>query len=69
MKLRERREALGLTQEQVAKRAGLHQGAVSALERGAIPNPSIDRAKKVAEALDWTVDEFIAAVRETSEAA
>lgn len=69
MTLRERREALGLTQEAVAFRASIRQGAVSALERGAVSNPTIDTVEALARALDWTVRDVIAAVRETTEAA
>lgn len=69
MTLRERRDALGLTQEAVAAKAGLRQSAYSELERGINDNPTIATIQLLARALDWSEAKVIAAVRETAEAA
>jgi len=68
MTLRERREALTMTQEAVAEIAGLRQSVISALERGTIANPSIDTVEALAPALRLTIGECIAAIRETVQA-
>ena len=65
MTLAARRKALGLTQDDVAQRAPMPQSTVSALERGVIPNPGIDAIEGLARALDWTVQDVVAALRET----
>ncbi|WP_422743594.1 helix-turn-helix transcriptional regulator [Mycobacterium sp. WMMD1722] len=39
--LRARREAMGLTQEQAAAEARITRGALAALEKRALPNPSL----------------------------
>lgn len=69
MTLRERREALGLTQEAVAVKAELRQSVISALERGVIENPTIGTVESLAPALGLTVGECIAAIRESVQAA
>jgi transcriptional regulator with XRE-family HTH domain len=48
--VRARRTAAGLSQEELAERAGLHPTYVSMVERG-IRNPSLDVAARLAKAL------------------
>lgn len=48
--IRTERSALGISQEQLAERAGLHRTYVSDVERGA-RNPSIASVEKLAQAL------------------
>lgn len=69
MTLRERRESLGLTQEQMAVEAEMHQAEISAFERGMVPNPGINRLERLATAYQWSLTETIAALRETVEVA
>jgi len=56
--LRERREAAGISQEQLADRAGLHRTYVSLIERGK-RTASIEVVRRVASALDLTMTELI----------
>jgi predicted ATPase/DNA-binding XRE family transcriptional regulator len=55
--LRKLRDAAGLTQEELASRAGLTALAVSALERGARKRPYPHTVRALAEALDLSDDE------------
>src|SRR5919112_2760925 len=55
--LRKLRDAAGLTQEELASRAGLTAKAVSALERGARKRPYPHTVRALAEALDLSDDE------------
>jgi CheY-like chemotaxis protein len=48
------RSALGISQEELASRAGLHRTYVSDLERGA-RNPSLESVEKLAQALELSV--------------
>jgi transcriptional regulator with XRE-family HTH domain len=50
MAVRQRRMAAGLSQEQLAERAGLHPTYVSMVER-AVRNPTLDVSAGIAEAL------------------
>lgn len=65
MTLRQLRESAGLTQEQVAARAGLRQGAISHLELGRVANPTIGTLEDYARGLDQPIEVVIAALRET----
>lgn len=49
------RIALGLTQEELAKKAGIGQTDLSKLERGLTKNPSIETIQKVANALGFVL--------------
>lgn len=51
MALREMREQLGLTQVELAERAGIDQTTVSKLELGTMQNPSWPVVAKLARAL------------------
>lgn len=50
-KLRESREKLGLTQEQVAERSGVHATEVSRIEGGK-RDPKVSTLERLAEALE-----------------
>lgn len=56
---RMRREALGLTQTEVATRAGVSQVSISELELGKSTNPSWDLLSKVAAVLRVRPEELI----------
>jgi transcriptional regulator with XRE-family HTH domain len=49
--IRDLREALRLTQEELAKKVGVTQGYIGHLERGLKRNPSLPTLKKLARAL------------------
>lgn len=51
MTLKEARERLGLTQEQLAARAGTTQAAISYLENGQTKSPSMALASRLARVL------------------
>ncbi|WP_079480881.1 helix-turn-helix transcriptional regulator [Halobacillus salinus] len=51
------RKRLDLTQEQLAERVGLSRGYLSNVEKGN-HNPSLETAKKLAKALNKTLDEL-----------
>jgi CheY-like chemotaxis protein len=59
MAIRTQRTALGISQEELAYRAGLHRTYVSDLERGA-RNPSIESIEKLAGALQISVSKLFA---------
>ncbi len=50
-RLRTLREAKGLTQAEVAKRAGLHRVYITMLEAGTKGNPSLTTIQRLARAL------------------
>ena len=54
-KLKKRREALGLTQRQVAEKIGIAESAYQRYERGVV-EPSVSAAIKLAKALNTTVE-------------
>ena len=56
-RLRRLREAAGLTQEQLAERAGLAPWAVAALERGERRHPYPHTLRALADALDLSAEE------------
>ena len=56
--LRERREAVGISQEQLADRAGLHRTYISLIERGK-RTASIEVVRKVSTALGLTMTDLI----------
>jgi transcriptional regulator with XRE-family HTH domain len=66
-RLRSLREAAGLTQEELASRAGLSSHAVSALERGTRRRPHPHTVRSLSDALELPEDEraaLLAAVPE-----
>jgi transcriptional regulator with XRE-family HTH domain len=58
-RLRSIREAKGLTQEQVAERAGMAYQAVARIERGDADNPTWKTVQKLAEALGVEPNDFL----------
>ena len=59
--VRDRREALGLTQEEFAERAGIHRTYLSDIERGT-RNVSLINIERVAAALALKLSELFQAV-------
>jgi len=57
--IRKLREAQGLTQEGLARKAKVTQGYVSHLEKGLKKNPSLPTLKKLARALGVPVTELL----------
>ena len=57
MAIKTQRASLGISQEELAHRAGLHRTYVSDLERG-VRNPSIDSIEKLARALELSVSKL-----------
>jgi transcriptional regulator with XRE-family HTH domain len=56
--INKRRESLGLSQEELAQRSGLHRTYVSDIERGA-RNPSLKTICRLAEGLGLTTAQLI----------
>lgn len=54
----ERREMLGISQEELAHRAGLHRTYISDIERGA-RNPSLKTLTRLADALELATSDLI----------
>jgi transcriptional regulator with XRE-family HTH domain len=52
--IRQRRQELGISQEELSFRAGLHRTYISDIERGS-RNPSLENIEKLAKALDISV--------------
>ena len=63
MAIKTRRASLGISQEELAHRAGLHRTYVSDLERGA-RNPSIESIEKLAGALQISVAKLFEAAND-----
>lgn len=57
--IRQRRHELGISQEELSFRAGLHRTYVSDIERGS-RNPSLENIEKLAKALDISVSTLFA---------
>ena len=55
--VRERRLAAGMTQEELAERAGVDRKSISRMETGAY-SPSLDRVWRVADALQISLADF-----------
>jgi len=58
--VRDRRSALGLTQERLAYKAGLNRTYVTDIERGA-RNLALVNVARIVHALDMTIPEFFRA--------
>jgi transcriptional regulator with XRE-family HTH domain len=56
--LRRARRDAGLSQEALARAADVSTGTIQALELGATFAPRVDTARRIAEALDSTIDEI-----------
>jgi transcriptional regulator with XRE-family HTH domain len=57
MAIKTQRASLGISQEELAYRAGFHRTYVSDLERG-VRNPSLDSIQKLARALELSVSKL-----------
>ena len=57
MAIKTQRASLGISQEELAHRAGLHRTYVSDLERG-VRNPSVASIEKLARALELSVSKL-----------
>lgn len=57
--IRKMRKEKGLTQEELAEKIGVKQGAISQFECGVI-QPSVNTLVKIANVLDCSVDDLIA---------
>ena len=57
--IRKLREAKRMTQDELAKKAGVTQGYIGHLERGLKKNPSLPTLKKLARALGVPVTELL----------
>lgn len=57
-RIREIREAVGMSQGELARRMGVTQGAVSQWENGST-NPEITKLTQLAQILQTTVDELL----------
>lgn len=55
-RIKQRREALGLTQKQLADMTRMRQNVISRLEHGDTPNPGADVLKRLALALRCSID-------------
>ena len=67
-KLREARQKAGLSQAELARRVGVSQGLIWAIERGT-KRPSIEVLAKIASELSLSLDEILPVVNDTQEAA
>jgi len=57
--LRMMREAKGLSQEKLARLADVANNTIIKIEAGKNQNPTLDTLKKIARALDVSVDDLI----------
>jgi len=57
-KVRERRTALGLSQEELAGRAGVHRTYIGMIER-AEKNITLENIEKIAKALEISLDKLL----------
>jgi len=58
-RIKRRRRELGLTQEELAKRAKIRQSHLSAIERGASRTVTVDTLTKVARALKCKIGALV----------
>lgn len=58
-KVKQLREKLGLSQEKLARLADVSNNTIINIEAGKQDNPTIDTLKKVAKALDVSVEDLI----------
>ena len=59
MNLKQIREAKGLTQVQLAKKARMKQPYLARLESGAETNPQLDTVRRLAKALKCSIAELV----------
>ena len=61
--VRERRNELGLSQEDLAERCGFDRKSISRVETGAF-SPSLDRVWRLADGLDLPISDLVAEIGE-----
>ncbi len=54
--IRKYRKKMGISQDILSKRANLAFHTIAKIEAGSTPNPTIDTVKKIADALDVSLD-------------
>jgi len=64
-KVRQVRESLGLSQQELADTLGVNKGYLGYVERGGVPSPSVWFALKVAALGGTTVERVFEVVKET----
>ena len=57
--LREMRKAIGLSQEKLARLSDVANNTIIKIEAGKNQNPTLDTLKKIAKALEVSVDDLI----------
>ena len=57
-KIKERREELRMTQEELAKKSGISRQTISSIETGKCENVLVGTLGSIANALDTTVDKI-----------
>lgn len=58
LKIKERREELRMTQEELAAKSGLSRQTISSIETGKYDNVTVGTLAAIATALDTTVDKI-----------
>ena len=53
------RQKLGISQDMLSKRANLAFHTIAKIEAGATPNPTVGTVKKIAEALEISLDDLM----------
>ncbi len=53
------RNKLGISQDRLSKKANLAFHTIAKIEAGSTPNPTIETVKKIADALDVSLDDLI----------
>jgi transcriptional regulator with XRE-family HTH domain len=57
--LKKLRQQAGLSQDQMARKAGMPYSTYLKIEYGTVPNPSIQKVFNIAEALGVSLDELV----------
>jgi len=57
--IKKARLAQNISQDTLSKRANVAFHTIAKIEAGATPNPTIDTVKKIADALDVSLDELV----------
>ena len=60
--IKDRREELRMTQEELAQKSGVSRQTISSLENGKYENVLVGTLASIAKALDTTVDDFLCLV-------
>jgi transcriptional regulator with XRE-family HTH domain len=68
-KIRQRREQLGLSQQELARKLGMTQARISEIESGARPHVNLTNLRNLARALGVSADYLIGTWEDEAEAA